>query len=249
MRKVFPECKNVTLDEVYADLRFEATAGRPYTAINMVSSVDGRTTVGGRLESPRLGSERDRQLMGWVRHAVDVVVRGAQTVRANPVYPLIPDELVPVRLRKGLGEQPRVAIVTNSCDLPLDSPVFTAGPSRPIVLTSRVAPPDRVSKVASRADVLFAGEDAVDPSRAVQMLRSEFGIERILLEGGPTLNYYFLRQRAVDEFFWTVAPKLIGGAGELSLVEGQDVFDPFVQLKLISAYTCADELFLRYKVL
>ena len=148
--------------------------------------------------------------MGWVRAMrVDVVVAAPRRYRRIRYIPHSGQQRV--RLRKGLGEQPRVAIVTNSCDLPLDSPVFTAGPSRPIVLTSRVAPPDRVSKVASRADVLFAGEDAVDPSRAVQMLRSEFGIERILLEGGPTLNYYFLRQRVVDEFFWTVAPKLIGG--------------------------------------
>lgn len=249
MRKVFPECKDVTLDEVYADLMFEASAGRPYTAINMVSSVDGRATVGGRVQSPKLGSERDRQLMAWVRHAADVVMRGAQTVRANPVYPAIPEGLVPVRLQKGLQEQPRVAIVTNSCDLPLDGPVFTDGPCRPIVITSRLAPQEKVSAVAEYADVVFAGEDAVDPALALQKLRSEFGIERILLEGGPTLNYHFLRQRVVDELFWTVAPKMIGGADELSLVEGQDVFDPLVQLKLISAYTYADELFLRYKVL
>lgn len=249
LRKVFPECKDVTLDEVYADLLFEAPAGRPYTAINMVSSVDGRTTVGGRAHSPALGSERDRQLMSWVRHAADVVMRGAQTVRANPVYPSIPEGLVPVRLQKGLLEQPKVAIVTNSCDLPLDAPVFTDGPWRPIVITSRLAPKDKVAAVEECADVLFAGEDAVEPTLALQILRSEFGIERILLEGGPTLNYHFLRQRVVDELFWTVAPKMIGGADELALVEGRDVFDPLVQLKLISAYTYADELFLRYEVL
>ena len=139
--------------------------------------------------------------MGWVRHAVDVVVRGAQTVRANPVYPLIPDELVPVRLRKGLGEQPP----GGHRDQFLRSAPRLARLHRRAFASDRLDEPRGTArqsfKGGLRADVLFAGEDAVDPSRAVQMLRSEFGIERILLEGGPTLNYYFLRQRVVDEFF------------------------------------------------
>lgn len=249
LRKVFPEYKDITLDEVYADLRFEAHSTRPFVAINMVSSVDGRTTIHGQLRNPSIGSPYDRELMGWVRHAADVVIRGAQTVRANPVYPAVSQTLVPVRLQKGLSEQPRVAIVTNSCDLPRESEVFTGGPNRPIVITSRRAPTDRVAALQGVADVIAVGEDVVDPAEAVEALRSKFGLERVLLEGGPTLNYHFLRQRVVDELFWTVAPKMIGGGDELSLVEGSDVFDPLVQLKLISAYTLADELFLRYTVL
>lgn len=249
MRKIFPEYKEVTLAEVYADLCFEAADVRPFAAINMVSSVDGRTTIRGTLTNPRIGSPVDRELMGWVRHAADLIVRGAQTVRANPTYPTVPEALVPVRLGKGLTEQPRVAIVTSSCDLPVDAPLFTDGPNRPIVIISKAAQERAKARLQGVADILIAGRDSVDPTWAVKALRSEYGIERILLEGGPTLNYAFLRHGVVDELFWTVAPKLIGGKAELSLIEGEQIFDPLVQLKLISAYTYKDELFLRYKVL
>lgn len=248
MRKVYPECRDVTLEEVYADLRFVAPAGRPFVAINMVSSVDGRTTVKRRLRPGDLGSTRDRQLMGWVRHAADVVIRGAQTVRANPVYPSVPEALIPIRVEKGLSEQPKAVILTNSCDLPADSDIFTSGPQRPIVVTTKQAPSAKVAALREVADVMQIGEESVDPRQALSALRSEFGIERVLLEGGPTLNYQFLRHGVVDELFWTVAPKMIGG-DELTLVEGEDVFDPLVQLQLLSAYTYRDELFLRYRVL
>lgn len=249
MRKVFPECKGVTLDEVYADLRFEGMADRPYVAINMVSSVDGRTTIGGELRQTPIGSAADRQLMGWVRHAADLVIRGAQTVRANPVYPRVPAELVPIRRSKGLTDQPLAALISNSCNVPLDADIFTSGPRRPLVITSDRAPADRVASLRDVADVLVVGDDGVDLQLALQRLRHEFGVERILLEGGPSLNYHFLRQRLVDELFWTVAPKMIGGSAELSWVEGEDLFDPLMQLKLVSAYTLQDELFLRYRVL
>lgn len=248
MRKIYPECRDVTLEEVYADLRFEAPGDRPFVAINMVSSVDGRTTVRGRLTPGALGSPYDRMLMCWVRHAADAVVRGAGTVRANPAYPAVPEALVPVRLQKGLSEQPRAVIITNSCDLPAGAPLFTDGPHRPIIVTSKQAPRERLAALEALADIVEAGEFHVEPRRALKVLRSRYGIERVLLEGGPNLNYHFLRSRVVDELFWTVAPKMIGG-DELTLVEGADVFDPFVQLQLISAYAYKDELFLRYRVL
>lgn len=249
VRKVFPECKGVTLDEVYADLRFERQSERPYVAINMVSSVDGRTTIGGQLQQNRIGSPVDRQLMGWVRHAADAVIRGAQTVRANPVYPAVPDGLVRIRQAKGLSEQPLAALISNSCDVPLDAALFASAPRRPIVITSHQAPEERLAPLRDVADVLVVGEETVDLAGALTKLRHEYGIDRILLEGGPSLNYQFLRQGLVDELFWTVAPKMIGGKAELSWVEGNDLFDPLVQLKLVSAYTLDDELFLRYSVL
>lgn len=248
LRKVFPECRTVTLEEVYSDLHYEGKPDRPYVAINMVSSVDGRTTIHGELRKTRIGSEEDRQLMGWVRHAADVVIRGAETVRINPAYPGVKPALVPVRRAKGLQDQPLAVVITNSCDVPLQSQLFTAGP-RPIIMTSSTAPAERVDMLREAADVVVVGEDSVDPLTALRTLRSDFGVERVLLEGGPNLNYHFLRQGLVDELFWTVAPKMVGGKGELSWVEGEDVFDPLVQLELISAYTLADELFLRYRVL
>lgn len=249
LRKVFPESATVTLDEVYADLQFEPRQGRPYVAINMVSTVDGRSTFGGAMQQARIGSPVDRQLMGWVRHAVDLIVRGASTLRANPVYPEVPRELERVRLNKGMSRQPVAAVITNSCDLPFQAEFFSQEHGKPIVLTSQQAPQQQVAKAQETSHVEIAGEHRVDPLHALHVLQNEYNIDRVLLEGGPKLNYHFLRQGVVDELFWTVAPKMIGGQDELSIVEADDLFDPILQLKLLSAYILHDELFLRYKVL
>lgn len=41
--------KSIDLEEMYRDLAFEGgQRERPYTAINMVTTVDGKATIGGR---------------------------------------------------------------------------------------------------------------------------------------------------------------------------------------------------------
>src|SRR5205085_2515837 len=54
---------------------------RPYLALNMVATADGRVTVGGR--SGPIGNEADRALFHELRAQVDAVMAGAGTVRTE----------------------------------------------------------------------------------------------------------------------------------------------------------------------
>ena len=47
------------------------------------------------------------------------------------------------------------------------------------------------------------------------------GIRRILLEGGGTLNWSFIRDNLVDEIRLFIAPWIVGGKDAVSLVEGE----------------------------
>lgn len=248
MQRIFPDCRPVQLEEVYADLAFSAPPDRPYVIVNMVSSVDGKTTIDGELRRVPIGSPVDRALMEWVRHPVDVVLRGAETVRVNPRYPGVSGAAAAARHRKGLEGQPLPAVVTRSCNLPFDGAMFGDATHRPIVLTARRAPTENLAKARSVARVLTAGDDEVDVTEALRLLRDECGARCVLLEGGPTLNYAFLESGLVDEIFWTVAPKCIGGRSELNLVDGEQPLAPLPQLELVTAYAHESELFLRYRV-
>lgn len=53
---------------------------------------------------------------------------------------------------------------------------------------------------------LFAGKDAIDVSLALCKLKTLFGCETLLLEGGSIINGAFLRAQAVDEVSLVVAP-------------------------------------------
>lgn len=245
MQQLYPVAREVSPEEVYADLAFSPRGDRPFVAINMVSSVDGKTTIDGELRKEPIGSRIDRALMNFVRLPVDMVLRGAESVRVNPVYTGVPAGMEAARRERGLAEQPLAAIVTGTCHLPWEAPLFTAAPRRPVVFTTRQGA-HRAN--AAVADVCVAGDVAVDPRRVLHLAREQYGVERLLLEGGPSLNYEFLEAGCVDEIFWTVAPRLIGRRDERNLVDGPRVLRQGDRLQLLSAFVHEDELFLRYRV-
>lgn len=233
---------------IYDGVELPAAAGRPGVALNMVSTVDGKTTLGrGRVRGP-IGSRVDRELMRRLRAGADAVARGAGTLRANPRYPKVPDDLAAARARRGEPPQPLLVVVSGSCDLPLDAPAFAEAPRRPVVLTTRAADPRRVAAARERADVVVAGEDGLDLPEALAWLLRERGVRRLLLEGGPTLNHAFLAAGMVDELFWTVAPKVAGYGEDLTLVHGPRLLEPMPALELVTAWFHGGELFLRYRV-
>jgi riboflavin biosynthesis pyrimidine reductase len=60
---------------------------------------------------------------------------------------------------------------------------------------------------------LFAGQDEIDLSLAMQKLRSEFGVKTLLLEGGGHINGSFLKANLIDEITLLVAPFVDGKSG------------------------------------
>src|SRR6266550_159018 len=93
---------------------------RPYLALNMVASVDGRAAVNG--SAVGIGSPADKHLMRELRAEADVVLHGAGTVRADPLSARVPAEMVPSRTSRGLSAQPVGAIITRSGNLPRHHP-------------------------------------------------------------------------------------------------------------------------------
>ena len=81
MEKLFPAHEFMEPSEIYHDLSFPEPQGRrPYVAINMVTTVDGKATnLAGTVVS--LGSRVDRTSMRRIRAAADGVMNGAETLR------------------------------------------------------------------------------------------------------------------------------------------------------------------------
>lgn len=66
---------------------------------------------------------------------------------------------------------------------------------------------------------IFAGEREIDLAAALQTLRTEFGIERLAVEGGGNVNGSFFSAGLVDEVSLLVMPMIDGGAGLPSIVD------------------------------
>src|SRR5258707_2346293 len=74
---------------------------RPYLALNMVATADGRAAVNG--SAVGIGSPADKHLMRELRAEADVGLHGAGTVRADPLSARVPAEMAQIRLSHGLS--------------------------------------------------------------------------------------------------------------------------------------------------
>lgn len=81
------------------------------------------------------------------------------------------------------------------------------------VLTEQVDPRYLGYLEAMEIPYIFAGETEIDIEEALFKLKTYFGIEKLLLEGGSILNGAFQRAGVIDELSLVVDP-VIGGKGK-----------------------------------
>lgn len=90
------------------------------------------------------------------------------------------------------------------------------------VLTERVCDAHLAGLRRDGVSYIFAGEQALDPGLALDILNRELGIERLLLEGGGVANGSFLRAGLIDEISLAVCPAVDGAKGAPSLFDSGD---------------------------
>jgi riboflavin-specific deaminase-like protein len=228
-------------EEIYQDLQLSPAESPllPYVLVNMVSSVDGRSSVGGKAAG--IGSQADRGAMRAVRSRVDAVMVGAGTLRAE-------------KLNLGLDDsdarQPLAVIVGGAGDLPIverlvgkrqDAILAVLEGARGVPETGR----DRLTVIEAPS----TGHGRVDLRWLLKSLKSDHAVDRLLVEGGPTLNRAMMDGGLANELFLTLAPKLLFGK-EAAIVRGDAGDDQGWSrgLELLSVHSSGSELFLRYRL-
>jgi riboflavin biosynthesis pyrimidine reductase len=184
MRRIFPDwATDIDLAVEYADSIRRRHDGRPWVVQNMIASLDGAASIGGR--SGGLGGPADKAVFALLRALADVILVGAETVRAESYGP-----------PKKPGQ--RIAVVTRRTELDWESPLFSSGAA--LVVLPEDGPEVPVSSVR-------AGRGAVDLRGALRLLDADV----VLAEGGPSINGLLLADGLIDELCLTVAPTLAGG--------------------------------------
>jgi riboflavin biosynthesis pyrimidine reductase len=200
-----------------------APDARPFVALNMIATADGRAAIGGRTRP--ITNRADYELFRALRSRADAVLVGAGTVRAEGYGPM--EQLAVVVSRRvaldpqcGLLRAPgnRVLVLTPSADATL--------------------PP-----TAAHVDYLREADMAV----ALQRLRTEHGVHAVVCEGGSDLNASLLPAGLVDELHLAIAPKLAGGPDPLTILSGPSL-EPPLELTLRALHESGGYLFARYGV-
>ena len=192
---------------------------RPLVRLNMIGSADGGAALGG--VSSGLGNQTDHDVFAGLRASADMVLVGMSTVVSEHYRPPAAPGL-------------QIFAVTSKPDISGDPELFLSGRATLVIPDNAPPAPDGVL-------TLRAGTGGmVDLTKVVGALAGKV----VMLEGGPTLAGAMLSLGLVDEFFLTVAPRLIAGDAA-RVAHGPDADPALWQL----AHAFADDedfLFLRY---
>ena len=247
LRRLYPEPGAVTTEEATSGLRLAELAppDRPYVALNMVETLDGRIAIAGR--SGAIGNSADRELFHGLRTQGDAVMVGAGTVRTERYGRMTKsDELRQRRVRDGLSPEPIACVVSARLDVPAELPLMQDGDSHVVILT---AAEDDPPEAPARCECLrgrIKPEGGLELTPLLARLRADYGVRSIVCEGGPALNDGLLREDLVDELWLALAPKLAGG-DPLTLVTGEPL-EPTRELELVSVMENENHLFMRYRM-
>jgi riboflavin biosynthesis pyrimidine reductase len=263
LKRLLPSGVPASADEIVAGFELDTLAStgpasrssnRPHVVLNMVSTVDGHATLGGR--SGGLSSRADRELFHALRMVVDAVIAGAATVRVERYGRIVPDpSRRQTRVARGLREEPLACIVSARLALEGEIPLLAEEAAHVVILTpsSESLP---AGAAAAEVDYIRAARDGqLDLPAALAELRERFGVRTLLCEGGPHLNAQLLGAGLVDELFLSLAPLLAGGDLDgnpahpeaLRILAGAELSPP-VTLELLGALEHDSGLFLRYGV-
>lgn len=222
---------------------------RPHVAVNMAMSLDGRITTR-RRERFALGTRHDRRLMDVLRAENDAVIVGAGTVRHDGYPILVRDDTIRRRrIRDSNEAHPLNVVLSRALDLSTRTAFFAHKETRRIVYTTSRATRARITRFSRLAEVVVLPGRALSPVAVLDDLRSR-GCRKVLLEGGGEVHFAFVRDDLVDEIYVTVTPRLIGGVGTPTILDGKGfLHDEHIRLRLAAVKRVGDELFLRYRVI
>lgn len=162
--------------------------------LNMIASLTG-AAAGADGTSDTLTSRLDRAILATIRSAADVVLVGAQSVRAEGY-------IVP--------RAARLAVVSVSGDLGghrLDPERAAAGGVLLLV------PEDADATAPAGVELVrVAGSGQLAPADVLGALRAR-GLDHVVCEGGPGLASQFAAAGLIDEYCVTVAPTLTPAVG------------------------------------
>lgn len=225
------------------------TQQQPWVIAKWAMTLDGR--IASRTHNSQwISGPLSRRVVHELRGRVDAVVVGRGTAEYDD--PMLTARPPGVRLatRVVIDAAARLSVSSKLAQSAKETPV--------LILAHESADPNRVAALeALGVEVarLHYHEDSVDsdgPSRVVAML-DELGrrqMTNVLVEGGGTLMGALHDANAIDECHVFVAPKIAGGAGAISPVEGVGVETIDVSTKLVDRHVelLGDDIYIRGRV-
>ena len=212
---------------------------RPHVIFSAAITLDGKLAT--RTGDSKLSSKKAKIRVHKLRSKVDAILIGKNTAK-------IDDQLLSVSNIKK----------KNPTRIILDSDATIRTSSRILKTCSKIPTIIAVSKRAQKKNlqrlekfpvqVIVCGKYTVNIKKLLGILKKK-GIKNILVEGGGTTNWTFVKENLGDEAIITITPYLAGGIHATTLVDGDgfSTITKSIKLKLKNVTKIKNEVVLHYE--
>ena len=220
---------------------------KPYVILNAAMTLDGKiATENG---SSNISGEEDLKRVHELRKECDAIMVGIGTVMADD------PRLTVHKVDANPDDNPLRVVVDSKCRTPIDARITNEDAKTVIAVaneyTDDFLKSEKYQTFKNRGvKFFFSGSEHVDLVSLMNYLHEE-GIEKLMLEGGATLNFSMIKSGLIDEIRICIAPMVVGGAKAKTFFDGEGfpVMDLAARLELVDSYSLGKDLILTYNVL
>ena len=213
---------------------------RPYVILSAAMTLDGKIET--KMSKLKLSSKKDTVRVHKLRAKADAILIGKNTLEIdNPT----------LSVRHTVGKNRTRIILDSHGTIKSSSKILqTCDKIQTIIVTTNLISAANLSRLRKfPIQIITCGNSSVSIPKLLKILHNK-GIKKIIVEGGGTINWSFLKHGFVDELIITIAPYILGGSNSKTLVEG-DGFKNLLsatKLKLKKIQKINNELVVFYKI-
>ena len=212
---------------------------RPRVIFSAAITLDGKLAT--RSGDSKLSSKKDKIRVHKLRSKVDAILIGKNTVKFD-------DPLLSVHNIK--KKNPIRIILDSNATISTSSRILKTCSKIPtVIVVTKKAQKKNLQKLEKfPVQIVVCGNNTVSIKKLLVSLKKK-GIKNILVEGGGTTNWAFVKENLVDEAIITITPYLVGGMTATTLVDGDgfSTITKSIRLKLKNVKKMKNEVILHYQ--
>ena len=207
---------------------------RPRVILNCAASADGKIALSNR-QRLNLSNNQDFERVHLLRSEYDAILVGIGTIIQD-------DPSLTVDPKYNSTKNPIRIVLDTKCRTPRNARILD-GKSKTILAIGEGTEPSPVQN----AEIIKCGTNEVDIPQLLEELSNK-GVKSILVEGGETVMWSFLKNELFDEFNIFISSIIIGGKMTPTIAGGDGTLelDDLLRLKLNDVRTLGDGILLKY---
>lgn len=227
---------------------------RPYTTLFLLVSVDGKISTG---DTDIMDTDKDYKLIEGLKEGNKQYYDLEQQTDLHSLNSGRVFEKIGMNEKTDEPDKTPVSfiVIDNKPHLNKNGTTYLAKKSKTlyIITTNPEHPAFELKKEFPNIEILKY-EKEVDLSDALNKLKKEYGVDRITIQTGGTMNASWVREGLIDRLLLVVAPAMVGGKDTATLMDGESLHSEselfkIKSLELVQAKPLENSyLLLEYKV-